>query len=91
MHILEQSAAREGHAGVRGSKARGLGSRTMKESNSQPQSQPLLLQIAGFTHFNAVFSTVIWSSAVTSGPYALTGSTQVEQYLPLLYYRASFY
>lgn len=90
MHILEQSAAREGHAGVRGSKARGLGSRTMEQSNSQQQIQPLLLQIADSTHFSAVFSNVSWSSAVTSVPYAQTESTQVEQHLPLLYYTASF-
>lgn len=50
-HSGTESAAGEGHAGVRGSKARGLGSRTMKQSTSPQQIQPLLLHIAGSTRF----------------------------------------
>lgn len=53
-HSGTESAARERHAGIRGSKAKELGSRTMKQSNSQQQIQPL--QIAGPVHFSPVFS-----------------------------------
>lgn len=53
-----ERAARERHAVVRGSKAKVLGSRRTKQSNSQLQIQPLLSQITGSTHFSTVFSTL---------------------------------